>query len=113
MSSEQIAIIDLGTNTFHLLIAELNERDEFVMKGKYKEAVKLGEGGITQGYISPQAFERGIKTLKDFRKLIDSAAITKVFAFATSAIRSAQNGKDFIHQAREQAPNLHPSHQWQ
>ena len=42
MTKETIAIIDLGTNTFHLMIAEVDERDDYVIKGKYKEPVKIG-----------------------------------------------------------------------
>lgn len=100
MQTEKIAIIDLGTNTFHLLIAEVDERDNFVVRGRFKEAVKLGEGGINAAVIVPDAFERGIEALRTFRKLMDGAGVVKVFAFATSAIRSASNGKDFIDAAK-------------
>ena len=103
MDSEKIAIIDLGTNTFHLLITELNERDDFVVKEKYKEPVKLGEGGITKGYISEKAYARGIQTLIQFRKLTNSKGASKVFAYATSAVRGAANGKDFVRDAKEKA----------
>lgn len=98
---ETIAIIDLGTNTFNMLIVERNERNEFSVKGKFKEAVKLGEGGITSGQIAPAAFERGIAALGIYRQLIDSAGVNEIFAFATSAIRSAANGPDFVKAAKE------------
>lgn len=103
MSTERLAIIDLGTNTFHLLIAEINERDDFRIAEKYKEPVKLGEGGINAGKIGSKAFNRGIKALKKFRKLIDSMHATEVRAFATSAIRGAKNGQEFIEAARKES----------
>ena len=103
MDSEKVAIIDLGTNTFHLLIAEVNERDDFVVKEKYKEPVKLGEDGITQGHIGKKAYARGIKALKKFRQLINSKGAAKVLAYATSAIRGASNGEEFVKQAKEEA----------
>lgn len=103
MDSEKVAIIDLGTNTFHLLITELNERDDFVVKEKYKEPVKLGEGGITKGHIGQEAYDRGLKALKKFRQLINSKGASKVFAYATSAIRGASNGAEFVKQAKEEA----------
>lgn len=103
MAVEKIAIIDLGTNTFHLLIAEINEAEEFVVRGKFKEPVKLGEGGITSGKIAPAAFERGIRALLNYRDLIDSNGVSQVFAYATSAIRSASNGDEFIKTARREA----------
>jgi exopolyphosphatase / guanosine-5'-triphosphate,3'-diphosphate pyrophosphatase len=102
-NTENIAIIDLGTNTFNLLIAEVGERDEFTIRGKFKEPVKLGEGGINAGHITEAAFERGMSALGKFRKLIDSAKVSQVFAIATSAIRSADNGEQFIARAREEA----------
>lgn len=98
---ETIAVIDLGTNTFHLLIVELNERNEFIIKEKFREPVKLGEGGINSGEIAPKAFQRGIQALINLRKLIDSRQAEKVFAFATSAIRGASNGAAFVAEAKE------------
>lgn len=103
MDAEKVAIIDLGTNTFHLLITEINERDDFIVKEKYKEPVKLGEGGITSGKITQEAFDRGIAALKKFKTLITSMGAQQIFAFATSAIRSASNGKTFIDHAQVEA----------
>lgn len=103
MNMETIAIIDLGTNTFHLLIAEISDREDFKILDKYKEPVKLGEGGITSGKISSKAFARGIKALKKFRKLIDSKRADVVKAFATSAIRGAKNSKEFLEAASKEA----------
>lgn len=103
MNSETIAIIDLGTNTFHLLIARIDEREDFSIVEKYKEPVKLGEGGITKGEISKAAFARGIQAMKKFRKLIVSKKASVVRAFATSAIRSASNGEEFVAQAKKES----------
>ena len=103
MPSETIAIIDLGTNTFHLLIVEIDERENYEIKGKFKEPVQLGQGSINAGKIGEEAFKRGIRALKTYRTIIDTSSIKKVFAFATSAIRSASNGQDFIKAAKETA----------
>lgn len=93
---ERIALIDLGTNTFHLLITEIGERDQLVELGKYKAPVKLGEGGMPGGAIAPKAYQRGIATLRDFKQVLEAAGVNAVLAFATSAIRSASNGKAFV-----------------
>lgn len=103
MKGKTLAIIDLGTNTFHLLIARIDEREDFSIEQKFKEPVKLGEGGINSGRISDAAFQRGLRALKKFRKLILSKKADEVRAFATSAIRSAENGPDFVKAAKEQA----------
>ncbi|HEX2899850.1 MAG TPA: hypothetical protein VHS96_09040, partial [Bacteroidia bacterium] len=91
-----MAIIDLGTNTFHLLIAEIDEREDFKILEKFKEPVELGEHGLDSGRISDAAFERGLQAIRRLQQIISMRQITEVRAFATSAIRSASNGKDFI-----------------
>lgn len=100
MQSETIAIIDLGTNTFHLLIVEIVDADNFIIKEKFKENVKLGEGGINQSEISVQAFERGLAALQKFKALMDSRNTIRALAYATSSIRNATNAVDFIQQVR-------------
>ncbi len=103
MQPEKVAIIDVGTNTFHLLIAEINEREEVLIREKFREAVKLGEGGINSGRIAARAFRRGIQVLRKFRKIINSRGAGNVFAYATSAVRGASNGIEFIREARDKA----------
>ncbi|KIO74931.1 exopolyphosphatase [Pedobacter lusitanus] len=89
------AVIDLGTNTFHLIIADLTPAGVQVIY-KTNLPVQLGQGRINENMIIPAAFERGIKALKDFKTLIDSHQAEVVRATATSAVRSASNGKDFV-----------------
>lgn len=100
---ETLAVIDLGTNTFHLLLVEIFDNEEHLVREKFKEYVKLGEGGITSGIIAPGPFQRGIQALTKFRQVLDSRGIRKVLACATSAIRSASNGKDFVAEAKAKA----------
>jgi exopolyphosphatase/guanosine-5'-triphosphate,3'-diphosphate pyrophosphatase len=94
------AVMDLGTNTFHLLIAEKNA-DSFKVLVHEHIAVKLGEGGINKGVILPPAFERGISTMKNFRSHINEHKIHKIKCIATSALRNASNGKDFIERVKQ------------
>lgn len=55
---KQIAVLDLGTNTFHLLIAELTPEQSVKEIFMEKKDVKLGEGGITAGFITAASFQR-------------------------------------------------------
>jgi exopolyphosphatase / guanosine-5'-triphosphate,3'-diphosphate pyrophosphatase len=93
--NNRVAVMDLGTNTFHLLIAEGSSSGvrEIVRE---QDAVKLGEGGINKGFIQPAAFERGVKTMQHFHELIEKHRVHQVKAIATSALRNATNGQDFI-----------------
>jgi exopolyphosphatase / guanosine-5'-triphosphate,3'-diphosphate pyrophosphatase len=96
------AVIDLGTNTFHLIIAELSATDIRILF-KTNEPVRLGQGRINDHLIIPEAFERGINTLKAFKHEIEKHRVDVSKAIATSAIRSAANGADFVNAAGLQA----------
>lgn len=93
------AIIDLGTNTFHLLIVEGTE-------ALYKASIpaKIGMGGISQGVISEEGIQRALTVLKGFRENIDKQGVSlgRVFATGTSAIRNAGNKEDFIQRVAEE-----------
>lgn len=97
----RIAIIDLGTNTFNIFIAEIFPDKTFTKLYKSKIAVKLGEGGINKNHIEEKPFKRGLRALKRHKKTIKKFGVDKIIAFATSAIRSANNGKHFIRVAKE------------
>lgn len=96
------AVIDLGTNTFHLIIADLSATGIQVVY-KTNVPVRLGEGRINENIIIPEAFARGLQTLKDFKKEIEQHGVVFTRAIATSAVRSAGNGKEFAEAARKQA----------
>lgn len=100
MYPTKAAIIDMGTNTFHLLLVELYE-DKYNTIYKEKIPVKIGQGGISQNSIHPDAIKRAFHTLKHFRSMIDGEGIKNIFAFATSAVRNAENGADFVKQIKE------------
>jgi exopolyphosphatase / guanosine-5'-triphosphate,3'-diphosphate pyrophosphatase len=96
------AIIDLGTNTFHLFIGDV-KGTKLVEYYKLQIPVKLGKGGINNNTITPESFERGLLALQEFKKYIDRFGVTEVHAFATSALRNANNGNDFIKAAKLQS----------
>ena len=92
----RLALIDMGTNTFHLLITEVGEDGKLHDFVRTKVPVRLGQGGISNGAIAPEAYERALKTLKDFRRQIDAHGVETVRAMATSMVRNAANGDDFV-----------------
>ncbi|BDD03028.1 Ppx/GppA phosphatase family protein [Aureibacter tunicatorum] len=102
MGSRRAAIIDLGTNTFNLLIVELKE-GSFEIIYTEKIAVRLGHQGISKGIITDEATHRAKETLLYFKQTIDEYKVNSemVFAGGTSAIRNAQNTENFIQQIKE------------
>jgi len=87
---DSVAIIDMGTNTFHLLIAEW-KGNHYQFIHQEKQAVKIGVGGLNQGMITEAAVERAVDTLKQFVLTIQKLNVKKTMAFGTSALRSAEN----------------------
>ena len=96
------AVIDLGTNTFHLLIAD-NVEGKVHPLHKKQLAVKLGEGGINRDHIAPAAFERGIQALEQFRLDLNAFQVETYEAVGTSAIRGATNREAFLAAAKTRA----------
>ena len=102
----KVAVIDMGTNTFHLIIAQINQgKYELILRER--RPVKLGENGINEGFITPEAHERAVRTMIDFRKMIDDHEVQHVQATATSAFRNAKNGAELAGNILEKA-NIEP-----
>jgi exopolyphosphatase / guanosine-5'-triphosphate,3'-diphosphate pyrophosphatase len=98
----KIAVIDLGTNTFNLLVAEVNSINHYRILYNTKMPVQLGKGGINKRTITPDAMERGINTLRKYLHRISTFDVEKIYAFATSAVRSADNGFVFTERVKNE-----------
>lgn len=98
----RIAVIDLGTNTFNILVVDVQNDNTCEPVFQTKISVKLAEDGINKGFIAPIPFERGIAALKIHKQTIEEHKVEKIYAFATSAIRDASNGPDFVIQAKKE-----------
>jgi len=96
----RVAVLDLGTNTFNLIVAEQNENTPFQILHNSKLPVKLGEKGINKGEILQSAFDRGIHAVKIHLQTIHTLNVEKIIAFGTSALRTAKNGDQFIEAIR-------------
>jgi exopolyphosphatase/guanosine-5'-triphosphate,3'-diphosphate pyrophosphatase len=94
------AVIDLGTNTCNLLIAESLSKGEFVTLYEGKEAVKLGLGGIHKQLLLADAIERGLNALHRHAGTIGEHRVEEVKILATSALRGAENRDVFLDAVR-------------
>lgn len=80
----------MGTNTFHLLLAQLEETGCHILQREHL-VVKIGQGGITQGIITEEGINRALVAMQSFRNTIKLQGIESVYAFGTSAFRNAAN----------------------
>ncbi len=95
--SARRAIIDMGTNTFHLLVAE-GVGPHAKALAEYKQPVRLGQGGISAGALAADAQDRAIACLQSFVQQAAAAGVQpgQIEVFATSAVRSAHNAHAFV-----------------
>jgi exopolyphosphatase/guanosine-5'-triphosphate,3'-diphosphate pyrophosphatase len=98
----KLAVVDIGTNSIHMLMAEILPNFSYEVIGREKEMIRLGDGTLTQGYLSDELMEVGLQTLKKFKYLANSKGITKINAVATSAVREAQNGGGFLKRIKKE-----------
>src|SRR5688572_18917600 len=91
-----LAAIDCGTNSTRLLIAKDGETVDRRMV-----ITRLGEGVDATGRLDPEAIERTLTVLQDFRAAMDGHGVEKVRIAATSAARDASNREDFLGRAEE------------
>ncbi|MAT39500.1 MAG: exopolyphosphatase [Ectothiorhodospiraceae bacterium] len=96
----RLAAIDVGTNSFHLIVVDAKENGKFTILGKEKEVVRLGEGMTDMKHISPEAMIRALETLKRFKLIADSFE-APIRAVATSATREALNKEAFLELVRQ------------
>lgn len=104
MLHRRLALIDMGTNTFHLLIVELADDGRTAPRTllRTKVGVRLGEGGISAGRIAEPAYERALHALLGFREEIELHQVNDVRATATSAMRVTENGPALVKDIFEQ-----------
>ena len=90
MKGKRLAIIDLGSNTFHLLVVEITSRTSWTALHKDRRYVKLASGGIT--VIEESSLERAIHVMNEFAEQISSFEVSRTIAIGTAALREANNG---------------------
>ncbi|NDF87725.1 MAG: exopolyphosphatase, partial [Actinobacteria bacterium] len=100
-SNDVIGALDIGTNSFHLVVAKPVETG-FEVIASEKEVVRLGHGAGDMKQLEPDAIERGIASLKRMNAIAEVHG-AKLRAVATSAVREAKNRNEFIKRARKEA----------
>jgi exopolyphosphatase/guanosine-5'-triphosphate,3'-diphosphate pyrophosphatase len=92
----RIAAIDIGTNSVHMIVAEVRADMSFEVIDREKEMVRLGAGGLDGRTLTEAAMVPALRVLAKFKRLIDAHRVDEIRATATSAIREARNGGEFL-----------------
>ncbi|MEH2222665.1 Ppx/GppA phosphatase family protein [Nostoc sp.] len=93
-----IAAIDLGTNSLHMVVVKIDPTlPAFSIIAREKETVRLGDRNLTTGELKPEIIKKAIAALGRFQEVAKTINAETIIAVATSAVREAPNGKDFLH----------------
>ncbi|MBI4343151.1 MAG: hypothetical protein HY599_07270 [Candidatus Omnitrophica bacterium] len=95
-----LGIIDVGTNSIHLLIGVLGLNGKFHVILKERDLTRLGEGGLANGRLTARARHRAMEVLARYAAIMKRCGVDRVEAVATSAVRDAANGAAFVRQVR-------------
>src|SRR4029078_5673878 len=99
----RVAAADLGSNSFHLVIADVHADGSFTPLSGEKEVLRLGDGVRREGMITPEAADAAVATMRRFRLLAEAAGATEFLACATSALRTASNGDEVLDRIANEA----------
>jgi exopolyphosphatase/guanosine-5'-triphosphate,3'-diphosphate pyrophosphatase len=92
----RVAAIDIGTNSIHMIVVQIRPDLSFEVIDREKEMVRLGAGGLDGKALTPEAMHAALQVLSKFRRLAESHRVEEVIAVATSAVREAENGGEFL-----------------
>src|ERR1043165_5544955 len=98
----RVAAIDIGTNSIHMIVAEIGADLSFQVIDREKEMVRLGAGGLDGRALTPEAMHAALQVLSKFSRLAQSHRVDEVIAVATSATREAENGGEFLEAVTQQ-----------
>ena len=99
---ENLAIVDLGSNSARLAITRINDNGTFHEIKRVKENTRLSEGMGAEKILQPKAMNHTIAALKRFKKIYDHYQHVQVVAITTAAVRQAKNQKEFLERVRQE-----------
>jgi exopolyphosphatase / guanosine-5'-triphosphate,3'-diphosphate pyrophosphatase len=101
IENDRLSAIDIGTNSFHMIIVKIDADHRFQILDRLKEVVRLGLSSTDMKYITDESMNRGIEVLKRFKALSDIHK-APIRAVATSAVREALNKTEFLRRVKSE-----------
>jgi exopolyphosphatase / guanosine-5'-triphosphate,3'-diphosphate pyrophosphatase len=97
----RVAVVDLGTNSTRLLVADVKADGAIAERDRRTEVTGLGRGVDATGALAPEAVDRVLGVLREYREAIDAHRAQRTVAVLTSAVRDASNGAEFARRVRD------------
>ena len=102
MAMSKLAVVDIGTNSIHLVLVEILPDASYKILDRFKDITRLGDGAFASRRLSDAAISRALTALKTLVTLARNKGFDRIVAVATSAVREARNGGEFVNQVAEQ-----------
>jgi exopolyphosphatase/guanosine-5'-triphosphate,3'-diphosphate pyrophosphatase len=97
-----LAVIDVGSNSCHMVVADVARDGGIQVVDRLKETVRLGRRSFLTGRLDPEAMELGASAVRTFCRLARACGVERIRAVATSAVREARNGRAFVEHLRRE-----------
>ena len=96
----RIAAIDIGTNSLHMIVCRVRPDLSFEVIDREKDMIRLGTGGLDGRRLADARVDAAVHTLSKFLRIAAARGVDEIVATATSAVREARNGADFVARVR-------------
>lgn len=98
----KLAVLDIGTNSIHMVLAEVQPDYSYKILDRFKDMTRLGDGVFTSRRLSDQAMTRGLDVIRNLVTLARNKGYERIEGVATSAVREARNGGEFLDHVAQQ-----------
>src|SRR5881296_1186794 len=98
----KLAVLDIGTNSIHLVLAEVEPDFSYKILDRFKDMTRLGDGSFKSHRLSEAAMARGLEVIRTLATLAHNKGYERIEAVATSAVREAVNGGEFLEEVARQ-----------
>lgn len=101
MNARHLSVLDLGSNSFHMVVAKIESNDNILIVDRLKEHVRLAAGLNNQKILSEETIEKGLLFLRQMRERLEGFHVDHVRIVGTDTLRKAKNGAIFLKKAKE------------
>src|ERR1700758_5066214 len=102
LQSMRLGAIDVGSNSVHMIVADVTREGHLEVVDRVKEMVRLGRRSFTTGRLTQESMDLAVRALGNFKRIARVRRVDKIRAVATSAVREARNRAEFIRRLRRE-----------
>ena len=103
LPSMRLGAIDVGSNSVHMIVADVSRDGHLEVVDRVKEMVRLGRLSFTTGCLTEESMDLAVRALLNFKRLLQLRKVDRLRAVATSAVREARNRAEFIRRIKREA----------